>query len=214
MLEGERFNFGRWQGEEIEWVCLEEPDRYGCVLALSTHGLEFGRPFDSRGWESPHITWEESEIRSWLNGEFYQNAFTSAEKKRIVTNFSANSVGNDTWDNVFLLSVEEVNRYLSPTQRKCYESDYAHKQSVKYYRTARLEDAKYYGDNGNLREMFSHLKSFGKSLFSSERTTHSWLTRTVENNGGVRFISASDDRLRADPSIDWFLTRPAICFQT
>lgn len=211
MWAGKNFNFGRWQGEAIEWVCLEDADDGECVLALSTHGLEFGRPFDSRG---KPVTWENSEIRCWLNGEFYQNAFTSAEKKRIVTNFSANSVGNDTWDNVFLLSVEEVNRYLSPTQRKCYGSDYAHKQSVKYYRTARLEEAKYYGDNGNLREMFSSLKSFGKSLFSSERTTNSWLTRTVENDGGVRFISESDDRLRADPSIGWLLIRPAIYYQS
>ncbi len=242
MTEGERFNFGRWQGEEIEWVCLEDADDGECVLALSTHGLEFGRPFDSRGWGPPqsrrYITWEESEIRSWLNGEFYQNAFTSAEKKRIVTNFSANSVGNDTWDNVFLLSAEEVDRYLSPTQFECYETDYARKVRVKRQQSSRMDGIKAGVKARDWKGALGSMRSAVRVTFS-DREKHLWLTRTVsdeaydredlsswdqdhsncygvcviglENSPGYHFLNG---HLCENMMNDWFLIRPAICFQT
>ena len=64
--------------------------------------------------------YEYSAIRSWLNNEFYDSAFTEQEKGYIITTTVDNSlestmnlggqyVCDDTTDNVFLLSLADVN---------------------------------------------------------------------------------------------------------
>ena len=61
-------------------------------------------------------TWETCTLRTWLNEDFYNSAFSDSEKEMIVTRKLKNpdygakgaSGGNDTEDKVFLLSVEDV----------------------------------------------------------------------------------------------------------
>ena len=65
------------------------------------------------------IPWEKWELREYLNGEFY-NSFSSEDRARIVTVSNPNRVnynnsisqGENTQDNIFLLSVEEVVQYF------------------------------------------------------------------------------------------------------
>ena len=69
-------------------------------------------------YNSPYtdVTWETSTIRSWLNNEFFDFAFDSAEQSAINTSLVINSDnpdyetlgGNDTNDKVFLLSQSET----------------------------------------------------------------------------------------------------------
>jgi hypothetical protein len=71
--------------------------------------------------ELVEITWENSSLRKYLNGEFY-DAFSSTEKSRILTTSlnNSNSIegtlpGNfDTSDKVFLLSPYEMDSYFAP----------------------------------------------------------------------------------------------------
>jgi hypothetical protein len=78
-----------------------------------------------------HVTWEKSAIRDYLNGSFYQAMFSEEQKARIVQTRLVNSDnpddgttgGNDTDDNVFLLSLEETHRYLSWHQLQAVNSD-------------------------------------------------------------------------------------------
>ena len=87
----------------------------GHALLLSEEIIDM-RPYHGAGGE---ITWEYSEIRAWLNGEFLDR-FSSEERMRIrQTNVINNpnpwfgtSSGNNTTDRAFLLSVEEVVRYF------------------------------------------------------------------------------------------------------
>lgn len=66
------------------------------------------------------VSWAESDIRAYLNGDFYSSAFTEEEKSRIieceVENESNGKYGTDagenTVDRVFLLSIKEVEAYL------------------------------------------------------------------------------------------------------
>jgi len=61
------------------------------------------------------ITWAGCELRSYLNGEFYDK-FSESDKSRIVTITNKNpdnqwygtSGGEDTRDNIFLLTIEDV----------------------------------------------------------------------------------------------------------
>lgn len=66
------------------------------------------------------VTWETSSIRQWLNGEYYDTAFTERQKKAILPvqlNNPDNKIygtpgGNSTEDRVFLLSLEDLEKYL------------------------------------------------------------------------------------------------------
>lgn len=106
--------------EPIEWLVLTvEDDR---ALMLSLYGLD-AKPYHAQEEET---TWETSWIRKWLNETFYSSAFDDAEKNRIsaVTN-TTRSDGqdpskkqNDTVDTVFLLSIDEVEAYLTTTESR------------------------------------------------------------------------------------------------
>ena len=103
--------------EEIEWIVLDVQD--GKSLLLSKYGLD-AKPYNT---ESTSITWENSTIRKWLNNDFITAAFTADEQKAIimtqVDNSSAQgysewstSGGNNTQDQIFLLSYAEAKKYL------------------------------------------------------------------------------------------------------
>ncbi|MCL2378414.1 MAG: DUF6273 domain-containing protein [Defluviitaleaceae bacterium] len=66
------------------------------------------------------VTWENSVMRRYLNEEFYNGIFTDEEKAQISTVTLKNNDnpwydtngGNDTEDKIFLLSIDEVIKYL------------------------------------------------------------------------------------------------------
>lgn len=103
------------------WRVLEVKD--GAALVLSEKIL-FRMPYQPApsGYEfyTMAITWEECALRQHLNGQFYDDTFSSEEKARIVeTTIKTNDNpwlqtpgGNDTLDKVFLLSTEEVLQYF------------------------------------------------------------------------------------------------------
>ncbi|MBR2310417.1 MAG: hypothetical protein IKA47_07785 [Oscillospiraceae bacterium] len=99
--------------EEIEWIVLaKEGDK---VLALSKYALDavaYNSLFESSSWET-------CTLRTWLNEEFYPAAFHNAEKNYIaITTVAADKnpafatdPGSDTQDPMFLLSVNEAEKY-------------------------------------------------------------------------------------------------------
>ena len=121
------------QPTPISWRVLDRKDDQ--ILVMSFYPLERRRYKEDR----VDCTWETSDLRTWLNGEFFETAFTPQEQSRIVpTTISTEdnpvhdiSSGADTTDRVFLLSYEEVERLL-PTEeeRRCRPTDYAREQSA------------------------------------------------------------------------------------
>ena len=109
--------------EPIEWQYIA--DRDGHKYLLSKYVLDCEK-YNS---ENADITWEECSLRKWLNEDFYNTAFSAEDKKRIATAHNENpdsykwwegltevpcgaKGGNDTDDNVFLMSVPEAQEYL------------------------------------------------------------------------------------------------------
>ncbi|MBR4343211.1 MAG: hypothetical protein IKP88_11005 [Lachnospiraceae bacterium] len=96
--------------EPIEWIVLSNDGEK--LLLLSKYALEFKR-FNEK---KTAITWENCTLRSWLNSEFYNSAFNDREKALIIKSYLENHNnpkydtygGNDTYDNVFLLSADDV----------------------------------------------------------------------------------------------------------
>ena len=124
--------------EAIEWLVLDkQEDR---MLVISRYGLDC-QPYHT---EYEVITWETCSLRRWLNGEFYETAFIPEEKNVILTSVvtaDANPeydtpAGNDTRDQVFLLSIDEANRFFADdTSRTCVGTPYCYEQG-----TFKLED--------------------------------------------------------------------------
>lgn len=107
--------FGRYpqtaEGEAaaVEWLVLaRDEDR---LLAVSRYGL------DVREFDSVSSCWARSNIRGWLNNDFYSAAFNDEEKGLVAP-------VND--DRVFLLSIEEAGEYFSVAgARRCRPTPYA-----------------------------------------------------------------------------------------
>jgi len=127
----------------IEWLVLENDGE--TVLLISRYAL------DNRSYNTTYksTTWEQCTLRNWLNDEFYNRAFSSDEKKRIVkSNVSADKnpsystdPGNVTKDNVFLLSVVEVKKYFkSDEARRCAVTDYAIQQGASISSSYKADD--------------------------------------------------------------------------
>lgn len=101
---------------EIEWYVIAKKD--GKALLCSKYILD-QEPFYKSEPTTPG--WEISYIRDWLNSTFYTSGFDTYEQKCIVKSKLTNKnhaygygMSNDTYDNVFLLSVEEANNMLIP----------------------------------------------------------------------------------------------------
>lgn len=79
-------------------------------------------------------TWETCTLRQWLNNNFFNAAFSGYERAMIPTvtvsadenpEYSTDH-GNATQDRVFLLSIDEANKYFgSDSERRCKPTDYA-----------------------------------------------------------------------------------------
>ena len=123
----------------IEWQVLARENNK--MLVISKYGLE------ARRFDSSSNYWENSEIRQWLNGEFYNKAFSENEKKLIRNSgistkvyrggflgFGAKEELSYTDDYIFLLSTEEAKKYFVNNEaRKCKATEYAVKNGAYVY---------------------------------------------------------------------------------
>ena len=124
--------------EAIEWLVLDvQEDR---ALLLSRYALD-AQPFHKK---YEYVTWDTSTIRQWLNGTFYNSAFSEDEKtimERTTLLPDRNPYikcdsGRETADYVFLLSLEEVDAFIQSNGNidkdalLCYPTDYAVQQGT------------------------------------------------------------------------------------
>ncbi len=97
--------------EAIEWLVLSNDGKE--LFIVSRYALDW-KWYNNNKCEN--ITWEKCSLRKWLNNDFYNAAFSASDKKLIkTTNLKNNEIidfemkgGNDTKDNVFLLSLEDM----------------------------------------------------------------------------------------------------------
>lgn len=104
----EIMHFGFFNGTPIEWLILRKKEDRS--LILSKYGLEVKAYNLSR----KNVAWEKSEIRRYLNIEFYEKCFNEKEKNLIKSSLVVNKDnpiyrapgGPDTRDKIFLMSVD------------------------------------------------------------------------------------------------------------
>lgn len=122
------FQYFKW--ERIKWRVLQ--NNGSTLFVMADKGMDCKDYHDPGG----SITWEKSNIRQWLNNIFYTVAFSNSEQRAIVSQTVVNEDhpkygtegGNDTNDNIYLLSVGEV---TNPAYGFCYYGTESVSQSVK-----------------------------------------------------------------------------------
>ena len=133
------YRYFKW--ERIKWKVLQNDG--STLFVVADKGL------DCKGYDNGRgaVTWESCTLRNWLNNDFYNTAFSSSEQEAIVEQTVVNEDnpkygiegGNDTLDNVYLLSIGEVTNQTygfckdddkSSVSRRFKASDYAHVMGV------------------------------------------------------------------------------------
>ena len=120
-----------FQRETIEWQVLEKQETR--ALLISKYALDIKKYNE----ENVDCTWESCTLREWLNNEFLNSSFTAGERARIpmvtVTTDKnprfKTDPGNSTEDQVFLLSINEANKYFRIDERICNLTSYAFNQA-------------------------------------------------------------------------------------
>lgn len=110
---GNRVKLGNY-----EWFVLDKKDDK--LLVLSRYLIcyqKYNEVPDGTEWED--VTWSECSLRKWLNTEFLMQTFSAEELERITDtrvhtedNYGIPG-GDDTVDKVFLLSIEEAEKYAT-----------------------------------------------------------------------------------------------------
>lgn len=142
---GDYITFGRYEQdadevngkEAIEWRVLDKQD--GRVLLLSECSLD-AQKFN---YYSRSVAWDNSTLRTWLNEHFLNAAFSSTEQPmimetQVIADKKVDYFGSysyyETKDKIFLLNIEEVNRYLpSLDEKRAEATTYAQKQGADAY---------------------------------------------------------------------------------
>jgi len=140
---GDRFCFGSYEQdndssngkEPVEWIVLSKDE--DSLMLISAEILD-AKPYDAVIYAT---TWEHSELRGWLNDEFFNAAFSELEKSVLglthittpANAFRNMTGGNDTDDYVFLLSFEEAESlFASDEARRAQPTAYARANGARY----------------------------------------------------------------------------------
>ena len=119
--------------EKIEWIVIGKEK--GRALVVSKYALCARTYHDTYA----AVYWETSDIRQWLNEEFYAQAFTEDERGQIINSYVpahefyayATKAGNPTYDKLFLLSYVEIHEYMGDNlDRGCPATEYAKAQGL------------------------------------------------------------------------------------
>lgn len=142
MKKGDIIKFGNYpQGIDgkkspIEWLVLEIKGNE--ALLISRYGLDRIKYHHAY----TNITWEDCDLRKWLNNDFIKSAFSEEETKRITVSELKNDDnrqyrtkgGNNTKDRAFCLSIDEAEQYFSSdNDRQCQPTAYARNQGASGY---------------------------------------------------------------------------------
>ena len=149
--EGDRnVEFGRYpQGakgevEPLRWRVLAVDEKAKRALLITEKLIDCRRYHES--WTD--ITWEECDLRKWLNSEFFNEAFSGEERKKTVLTENLNPDnseygtygGNSTEDRVFLLSIEEA--------KELFHSDRSRRAEATPYAVSRYRQTGYFKRHG------------------------------------------------------------------
>lgn len=166
----ETVSFGRFYEDAsqkelkpIKWIVLDKKDGYSLLMTRQI--------VESKGWMETGkggAAWAESDLRRWLDGAFYDTAFSPEEKKHMAL-FDAvqpqnprysTPAGKSTIDPVSILSYQELIHFM-PTnlERRTSPTDYAAAKGC--YQNRDGDGAWWLRSPGPKADVPEHLASWG-----------------------------------------------------
>ena len=187
-----------------DWIVLDIDN--GKALILSEKTLT-GMAYNA---ESMEMTWQDSGIRQFLNGPFYDENFNAEEKAQIAETTVVNDInpwysmsgGDDTVDKLFLLSLKEVVIYFGDSGHFADRPEQAFIDDA--YNGARIADSSDTGEPSWWWLRSPGSLSINAALVSPDgfiRVSGVWI---VDNNSGVRpalWLDIPDDIEVIEPDI-------------
>lgn len=192
--------------ERIKWRVLEEKNGELFLMAdQSLESIQYNQEVNKTNPETGELdlTWANSDLREWLNDDFYNEAFNSNEKAAInLSTVTADKSpekpdldqGPDTQDYVYILSMQEAlntkygfeNNYVSqgqgkgganPTNTRCsVNTDYGHREH--------RNKLDILGFNDGIEDKTVNPNIFGKILsqsYGAYEDSGIWWLRTVKS---------------------------------
>ena len=168
----------------IEWLVLKNDGSR--ALLISKYALDCKR-YNTSFVKNKHVTWETCSLRKWLNGAFFNNAFSVDEQKQIlsttVTTTDYSTV--NTKDRVFLLNAIEAKKYFSSdSTRRCQGTAYCYAQGA------------YKAEDGNCNWWL-------RSIYLYDTVNVSRYNGRIDENG----YSAANDTIAVRPAL-WINLEP------
>ncbi|MCQ2522608.1 MAG: DUF6273 domain-containing protein [Lachnospiraceae bacterium] len=185
----------------IEWIVLAN-DENGVIL-LSKYILDiipYNYEYDSAAYKD-NVIWENSDVRKWLNKDFYNTAFTEEEKKFIKTTtckgleFEGDdyiaeewNMLKDTVDKVYLLSAGEVERYFGVQQSEQLFYDWWEGGLLEY------EEYEVYCNEASGGRLSAYSPARGENHWWWLRLPNYYFCELIEvtRNGGIDYIGSDD----------------------
>lgn len=120
---GSVHKLGKYKGYPLEWIVVSVSDE-GYAEVVSKYGVDY-LSFHSTSFTD--VQWKDSQIRKWLNNDFFNAAFTYSEKCKILeanvaksTNPQYKYVTEATCDYLYLLSCYQAEKFFpNPNERAC-----------------------------------------------------------------------------------------------
>ena len=185
-MPGDLIQFG-----DYVWRVLAAED--GKALIITEYLIE-KRPFHD---EYGYIYWKESELRAYLNGEFYES-FSSTDRVSILDTVLENPINpwfewiggeentDQTIDRIFLLSVDEVVKYFGDSGQLASvhtndDDEYIDDQ----YNGARIAIDDVEGSNYNGSSFYWYLRTTGLSAYYAV---------SVMSDGRINMVGASTNQ--------------------
>lgn len=213
--------------EPIKWRVLSTEE--GKTFLLADQCLDC-KPYNMENTDED-VTWETSTVRSWLNGyssdnnslrmdystdNFFDDAFSSEEKSEIVLSIlenkskyyymSGGTIGNATYDKVFLLSSFEVAIIDNPLIKENSATVYGFRED-------------YINDKARRSNSSTYTKAMGVRSIDNQDSWSSyeygkceWWLRSHDTGDRVAYVQPGGcSKSSANMCMDDYGVRPAIC---
>lgn len=182
----------------IEWIVLDIVNDQALLISLK--GLDC-QPYNQKEARS---SWKKCSLRTWLNDQFLNTAFTADEQSRIIetklvtpnNDFSKNVFKREeTTDRVYLLTVLEAAEYLDDYyERICFSTEYALTKTGEQ-KELKLREPERYPDLQGACSWWLRIPGDDKTATGVTRTG------TVDNNG-IETVSNTNLAVRPVINVD------------
>ncbi|WP_242218363.1 DUF6273 domain-containing protein [Bacillus cereus group sp. BfR-BA-01380] len=162
---------------------------------------------DSKRYHSKYVdvAWHDSDLRKWLNEEFYDAAFNEHEKQFINTTHCTDHGSLDTKDKIFILSVAEIKEF---TDKLSEDSSKAKRSAIgtEFSKTKKSDGCHLYVYDKKLK--YDYITKNGKEFGCSWW----WLRTQPDNNQSRTYFIGTRSSIRSYGNVNLacYGVRPAL----